>query len=112
MAEDLLPAGPLEAVLGKNVTIKTLIKDLSYAFITWSFSDGKDLTNIATVSPTTLNVNAPYEGRVNVSSTNGDLFLKNLKSEDSGDYSIQIIKIDGTTKTAEINLRVLGESSL
>ncbi|CAK6979416.1 carcinoembryonic antigen-related cell adhesion molecule 1-like [Scomber scombrus] len=108
VADELLPAGPLEAVLGKNVTIKTLIKDPSYLFITWTFSDGKEANSIASVSESTgLKLNDAYKGRVNVSSINGNLFLKDLKSEDSGDYQIQIIKKDGSTKTEEINLRVL-----
>eukprot|EP00064_Thunnus_orientalis_P023166 superscaffoldBa00008498_g23397 len=106
-AQDILPDGPLDAVLGKNVTIATLLDKPVYAFIIWNFNDGKEQTNIATAGPEGLKVNAPYEGRVSINRTNGNLFLSSLKSEDNGDYSISILTTDGSTKTAEIKLRVL-----
>ncbi|XP_044192063.1 carcinoembryonic antigen-related cell adhesion molecule 1-like [Thunnus albacares] len=106
-AQDILPDGPLDAVLGKNVTITTLLDKPVYAFIIWNFNDGKEQINIATAGPEGLKVNALYEGRVSINRTNGNLFLSSLKSEDNGDYSISILTTDGSTKTAEIKLRVL-----
>lgn len=96
--------------MGKSVTITTLLDKPQYVFIIWNYSDGTDQIHVATVSPTTLKVNAPYEGRVSLNATNGYLTLNSVKTEDSGDYSINVISADGDTKTAEIKLRVLGES--
>lgn len=95
--------------MGKNVTLKTLVDKPVYAFIIWNFNDGSEQIHVATMSPTGLKVNTPYEGRVSIDKNNGNLFLGALKSDDSGDYSISIISSDGTTKTSEIKLRVLGE---
>ncbi|XP_018545086.1 carcinoembryonic antigen-related cell adhesion molecule 5 [Lates calcarifer] len=103
----ILPEGPLDAVVGKSVTITTLLDKPQYVFIIWNYSDGTDQIHVATVSPTTLKVNAPYEGRVSLNATNGYLTLNSVKTEDSGDYSINVISADGDTKTAEIKLRVL-----
>ncbi|XP_051812118.1 carcinoembryonic antigen-related cell adhesion molecule 20-like [Acanthochromis polyacanthus] len=106
--QDILPAGPVNAILGHNVTLTTLLVDKpNYAFISWSFSDGKEQVPIATVGSQGLKPNAAYEGRVSINATNGALSLSSLKTEDSGDYSISIIAPDGTTDGAEIKLQVL-----
>ncbi|XP_051809601.1 uncharacterized protein LOC127535483, partial [Acanthochromis polyacanthus] len=106
--QDILPAGPVNAVLGHNVTLTTLLVDKpNYAFISWSFSDGKEQVPVATVGSQGLKPNAAYEGRVSINTTNGALSLSSLKAEDSGVYSISIIAPDGTTDGAEIKLQVL-----
>lgn len=64
---------------------------------------------IATQSAQGLKVADNYTGRVEVN-TNGFLTLKGLKSEDSGDYSLNLVTLDGTSSSAEIKLNVLGES--
>lgn len=99
----------MDAILGKNVTLKTLVDKPDYAFIIWNFNDGSEQIHVATVSQAGLKVNTPYEGRVSIDKNNGNLFLGPLKSDDSGDYSINILSSDGSTKTSEIKLRVLGE---
>ncbi|XP_069580900.1 carcinoembryonic antigen-related cell adhesion molecule 20 [Brachyistius frenatus] len=104
---DVLPDGPVDAILGRNVTLKTLLDKRLYAFITWAYSDGKDQDTVATVSPTTLKISEAYKGRVSLNATNGFLTLGPLKAEDSGDYSITIIYPDGVTRTGEVELRVL-----
>ncbi|TNM92647.1 hypothetical protein fugu_018049 [Takifugu bimaculatus] len=73
-AQEILPEGPLDVVLGKNV-------------------------HVVTLSETGLKVNAPYEGRVSVDPDTGSLFLEAAKGKDSGDYGISIISKDGGTKT-------------
>lgn len=100
----------MDVVLGKNVTLRTLLVKPAYAFILWTYNNGADQVHVATLSETGLNVNAVYEGRVSVDPDTGSLFLKAAKSEDSGDFGISIISVNGDTITAEIKLRVLGES--
>ncbi|XP_008299471.1 carcinoembryonic antigen-related cell adhesion molecule 20 isoform X2 [Stegastes partitus] len=106
-AQDVLPPGPVDAILGRNVTLKTLIDKSEYSFIIWNHSDGKEQDNVATLGPSGLKVNERFEGRVSINATNGYLSLFSLKSEDSGDYSINLIAADGTTSTGEIKLQVL-----
>ncbi|XP_070840635.1 cell adhesion molecule CEACAM20 isoform X1 [Chaetodon trifascialis] len=103
----ILPDGPVDEILGKNVTIKTLVDKPNYAFIVWVFNDGKEEVHIATVSEKGLKVNEPYAGRVSINPTNGYLSLGPLKASDSGEYGINIISPDGATKTGMIELRVL-----
>lgn len=106
----ILPAGPLEALVGKNVTFTTLVDKPVYSFIVWNFNNGHEQIHIATVSDKGLKVNTPYTGRVNINATNGFLTLTGVKTVDSGEYNINIIDPDGGTKTGEIELQVLGES--
>lgn len=84
----------------------------SFAFITWTFNDGVNKAiNIVTLSPSSVNVAKPYQGRVVVNQTNGFVTLMSLKAEDSGDYTINIIS-DAGTLTDDIQLRVLCELHL
>lgn len=100
----------MDVVLGRNVTLRTLLVKPDYMFIVWTYSNGDDQQHVATQSESGLKVNALYEGRVSVDPDTGSLFLKAAKSDDSGDFGISVISKDGETKTAEIKLRVLGES--
>uniref|UniRef100_A0A3Q1IN16 Ig-like domain-containing protein n=2 Tax=Anabas testudineus TaxID=64144 RepID=A0A3Q1IN16_ANATE len=105
--QGLLPQGPLDAILGSNATLRTLVDSPSFAFITWTFNDGVNKAiNIVTLSPSSVNVAKPYQGRVVVNQTNGFVTLMSLKAEDSGDYTINIIS-DAGTLTDDIQLRVL-----
>ncbi|XP_028255011.1 carcinoembryonic antigen-related cell adhesion molecule 2 isoform X2 [Parambassis ranga] len=107
-ANGILPAGPVDAIVGNNVTIKTLVVNPVFTFIIWNYNGGSDPINIATRTKAGgLKVNALYTGRVNVDPVNGSLQLAALKPADSGDYSISIVSDDGTTETAEIKVRVL-----
>lgn len=100
----------MDAVLGQNVTLKTLMANTVYSYIVWNFSDGETQVNIATLNPTELTVKEEiYKGRVSMDKVNGHLTLTGLRATDSGDYSITVIKADGAAVTAEIKLRVLGE---
>ncbi|XP_037651693.1 carcinoembryonic antigen-related cell adhesion molecule 5-like isoform X1 [Sebastes umbrosus] len=106
---NILPEGDVEVIVGKNVTLKTLLVNPVYSFIIWGFSDGgDDPVNVASLPASgVLKVNDPYIGRVAVNGTNGFLTLTGLKPEDSGDYSINLIKADGSTTTGATNLKVL-----
>ncbi|KAK5910670.1 hypothetical protein CgunFtcFv8_004912 [Champsocephalus gunnari] len=105
--QNVLPDGPVDAILGKSVTLKTLVDKPVYVFIIWNHNDGSEQTHVATASPSGVKVNDPYTGRVTVNQTNGYLHLEGLLASDNGDYSINIIANDGTTITGEIHLRVL-----
>ncbi|XP_027142438.1 carcinoembryonic antigen-related cell adhesion molecule 5 [Larimichthys crocea] len=105
-AADILPEGPVSAILGKNVTLKTLLTNPTYDYIIWNFSDGTDQTAVVTLRPGSVKVSETYEGRVSADPKNGFLTLTGLRSTDSGDYSMSIISPD-ITKTAEIRLQVL-----
>ncbi|XP_060915228.1 carcinoembryonic antigen-related cell adhesion molecule 6 isoform X2 [Labrus mixtus] len=97
----ILPEGPVDAVLGKNVTLKTLVDNPTYNVIIWNFEGN----NIITLYPESLTVSDLYKGRVSINRTNGYLTLSSVKSEDSGDYTITILST--TTETDQIKLRVL-----
>ncbi|KAF3834423.1 hypothetical protein F7725_025627 [Dissostichus mawsoni] len=105
--QDALPDGPVDAVLGKSVTLKTLVDIPDYIAISWIHNDGSETTNVATaLADGSFNVNDLYKGRVTMNNTNGYLHLEGLLASDNGDYSISIIA-KGGTKTGEIHLRVL-----
>ncbi|KAM7373700.1 hypothetical protein PAMP_008534 [Pampus punctatissimus] len=106
-SQHILPEGPLDGVLGKNVTFTTLLDKPNYQLVIWNFKNEHDSVNIATRSSTGLNVNDHYKGRVNIDSVNGNLFLSSLQPEDSGDYNIVVVKTGPVTETADITLRVL-----
>lgn len=108
-AQKILPDGPVDAILGRNVTLTTLIKDMGNSILSWSFHDGEKQIPVATVSPTTSNIGPLYEGRASINRSNGFLYLSGLKPEDSGDYTVTFIPPDLTTRTSIIELRVLGE---
>uniref|UniRef100_UPI0037E92626 carcinoembryonic antigen-related cell adhesion molecule 20 n=1 Tax=Semicossyphus pulcher TaxID=241346 RepID=UPI0037E92626 len=105
--QEILPEGPVDGVLGKNVTLKTLLGKTSYAVLIWNFNDGSDQINVVTITPPKEPTVSPhYQGRVSINADDGTLTLTSLKSEDSGDYSITAVT-DAGTKTADIKVRVL-----
>lgn len=110
-AQEILPEGPVEGIVGRNVTLKTLLDKPVYSFIVWNFNDGTEQNNIATLTKTSLRVSDGYKDRASIDDVTGSLSLVGLKPEDNGDYSITILTEDGTTRTAEIRLQVLGESA-
>ncbi|KAA8591252.1 hypothetical protein FQN60_002195 [Etheostoma spectabile] len=107
--QNILPNGPVDAVLGSNVTLRTtLVAKPVYAFIVWNTNKGGAQTHVATLtSAGGLNVNSPYTGRVAINSTTGFLYLGPVTAADSGHYSISILSPDGQTTTGETQLRVL-----
>ncbi|XP_033982104.1 carcinoembryonic antigen-related cell adhesion molecule 6-like [Trematomus bernacchii] len=106
--QDVLPDGPVDAVLGTNVTLKTLVDISEYIAISWTYNDDGETTSVATaLADGSVNVNERYKGRVTMNNTNGYLYLAGLLASDNGDYSISIIAKGGDTKTGEIHLRVL-----
>lgn len=101
----------MDGIVDRNVTLKTLLDKPLYSFIVWNFNKAGEQNNIATLTKTNLRVNEGYEGRASIDNMTGSLNLIGLKPDDNGDYSITIITDDGTTRTSEIKLRVLGELS-
>ncbi|CAF93841.1 unnamed protein product, partial [Tetraodon nigroviridis] len=106
-AQHILPEGPVDVLLGGNATLTTLLDKPEYQFIIWNFNNGDEQVHVATLTRSNLKVNAPYRDRVAIDGATGNLFLKETKSADSGDYSITVLTVNGDTTTAEIKLRVL-----
>ncbi|XP_061520183.1 carcinoembryonic antigen-related cell adhesion molecule 20 isoform X1 [Phycodurus eques] len=106
-ARDILPPGPVDAAVGKNVTLATLLQNPEYSFIIWNFNDGREQTHVATAGRAGIRVNEPYAGRASVDATSGALRLSALTTDDSGDFSVSVVSADGETEIAEIQLRVL-----
>lgn len=100
----------MEGIVGRNVTLKTLLDKPVYSYIVWNFNDGTE-QNIATLTKTVLRVKDDYKGRLSIDNITGSLSLSDLKPNDTGDYSITILTEDGNTRAAEIKLQVLGELS-
>ncbi|XP_049607757.1 carcinoembryonic antigen-related cell adhesion molecule 5 [Syngnathus scovelli] len=105
-ARDILPQGPVDAVVGKNVTLGTLLESPKYSFIIWNFNDGRHQIHVATLGAQGLKVNVPFQGRASVDAKSGALLLSALTTADSGNFSVIILSEEGDTETAEIQLRV------
>lgn len=99
----------MQVIVGKNLTLKTLLDKPLYNLIMWSFIHDGESNAIATISPTSVSVSEPYQGRVTINKTNGNLFLKEVKPSDNGDYSISVVSPDLKTRTSNIEVAVLGE---
>nr|XP_057902815.1 carcinoembryonic antigen-related cell adhesion molecule 5 [Doryrhamphus excisus] len=106
-AQDILPPGPVDAIVGRNVTLGTLLDRPAYSLIIWNFNNGREQFNVATLSRSALNVNQHYQGRAEVDKQNGSLHLSAITTADSGDYSVTILTEDLQTQTDDIELRVL-----
>ncbi|KAL7381911.1 hypothetical protein ABVT39_013389 [Epinephelus coioides] len=105
-AGNVLPPGPVDAKLGTNVTLKTLIGKAELNVIIWTFKTDSEPIPVATSSLGTLQpVKEPYIGRVSINKTNGYLTLGPLTTEDSGVYTITTVSAE--TQTGDIELRVL-----
>lgn len=100
----------MDAVLGRNVTLTTLLVKPEYILIIWNFNNGEEMINVATLTTAAgLKTGPQFEGRATINATNGNLYLGALRPEDSGDYTINVVEPDGITRTSETQLRVLGE---
>lgn len=104
MGQSILPEGPVSALVGGNVTLKTTITSQNLDVITWIFNS----LGVATFVGGNLRVTAAYTGRVSLNPTDGSLTLSALKPGDSGDYTVTVITSD-TTLVGETKLQVVGE---
>ncbi|XP_013880785.1 hemicentin-1 isoform X2 [Austrofundulus limnaeus] len=104
----VLPPGPMDVVLGKNLTIKITVTKNPGDIVIWNFNDGKNQNNIATLRPdNTVNVGDAYKTRgVSVDPNTGSLTVTSLKKEDSGDYSVTLLQ-SAATVTGDVLVRVL-----
>ncbi|XP_074542172.1 cell adhesion molecule CEACAM5 isoform X2 [Halichoeres trimaculatus] len=102
---DILEEGPVDVVLGKDVTLKTRNVNPPFFVVTWTFATGSE--PVVTMTKDQTKVDDTYAGRVEVNSTTASLTLKGTKPEDSGVYSLSIVSPDLTTQAGEIELRVL-----
>lgn len=106
MGQGILPEGPVAALVGGNVTLKTTITDQNLNVITWTFNGPN---GVATFVGGNLKVTAAYTRRVSLNLTDGSLTLSALKPGDSGDYSVTVITSDANTLFGETKLQVVGE---
>ncbi|XP_041823009.1 carcinoembryonic antigen-related cell adhesion molecule 20-like [Melanotaenia boesemani] len=106
VGQEILPEGPVDALLGKNVTLEVLYKKDAGDDVIWNYSDGQDALNVATLRGGRLTVSVTYKDRAFINDTNGYLTLSFLKSKDSGDYSITVLTPGGAV-TGEIKLRII-----
>ncbi|XP_023815564.1 carcinoembryonic antigen-related cell adhesion molecule 5-like isoform X2 [Oryzias latipes] len=104
--QSVLPPGPVDAILGKNVTLKVLKKTEATDDIVWNYSDGTNLNIVARLKAGKVLVADLYKGRASLNATNGFLTLTGLTVKDSGDYSISILG-DEQAAAGEVKLRVL-----
>lgn len=105
VGQGILPEGPVSALVGGNVTLKTTITSQNLDVITWIFNN---LNGVATFVGGNLRVTAAYTGRVSLNPTDGSLTLSALKPGDSGDYTVTVITSDATL-AGETKLQVVGE---
>lgn len=106
-----LPEGPVDGILGKNVTFPTTVGHKEeFITITWTFNGGESLVTVVTIIGATgeANVDDKYKGRVWVNGTTGVLTLGPLKAEDNGDYAMTMVQTKQTL-AGETTLRVLGK---
>ncbi|KAM4724969.1 cell adhesion molecule CEACAM20 [Anableps anableps] len=103
VGSDILPKGPVDVILGNNVTLNVLRVKQPGDIMVWSTQRG----SIITLRPNTVIVNEAYTGRASINTTNGYLTLKSLKLEDTGDYILNILPEAGEGITREITVRVL-----
>ncbi|XP_054878568.1 carcinoembryonic antigen-related cell adhesion molecule 5-like [Poeciliopsis prolifica] len=101
--DKVLPDGPLDALLGKDLTINLLSPIEQSDILTWSF---KSSTSIGTLRGGSATITVAYKDRASINITNGALTLKSLKSADSGDYNVVIIGNAGGIP-GEVKIRVL-----
>lgn len=87
VGQGILPAGPVSALVGGNVTLKPLISSPP-SVITWAFNGPN---GVATFVGGTVTVEDAYTGRASLNSTDGSLTLSALTPGDSGDYSVNVI---------------------
>ncbi|XP_047239074.1 immunoglobulin lambda-1 light chain-like [Girardinichthys multiradiatus] len=105
VGENVLPAGPVEAYLGENITLKILVAKKQEDIIFWSFKNEKEFLSVATLNPPNLKVNNRYKGRVSIDSANGYLTLTSVKLEDRGNYTVNILRdLLGLTGMIKLNV--------
>ncbi|XP_076023691.1 cell adhesion molecule CEACAM5 [Genypterus blacodes] len=108
--QNALPDGPVDALLGKHVTLETLV-NLKGGFLAviWTFKSQShsDLEPVVTLTGQGPNVDEAFQGKVAVNSTNGFLTLGPLQAKHSGEYMVSIVFANGSSLTGDTVLRVL-----
>ncbi|XP_017291671.1 carcinoembryonic antigen-related cell adhesion molecule 5-like [Kryptolebias marmoratus] len=103
----VLPSGPVDVLLGQNVTLNILVPIKEGDIIIWNYSDGTDTNNVGSLRPGGPQIGDSYKTRASIDPKTGFLTLTSVKNEDSGDYSINILQSSGGILTGEIKVRVL-----
>lgn len=107
-----LKPDPLKTLVGQNVTFTTTIDPETQQFvvITWVFNNGFGPISLISSATRGENVNAAYKDRVDFDKKTGSLVLRDVTTNDSGDYAISMVKDDGLQIPGEVKLTVYGES--
>ncbi|XP_027004700.2 carcinoembryonic antigen-related cell adhesion molecule 5-like [Tachysurus fulvidraco] len=92
----LLPSAPINKEVGASVLFTVMPFSQPISTIIWNFNDNKDF--IIYVHPTET-VIPPYQGRVILNHTTGELELQNLTMADSGKYTLTV-KFNNFTEIA------------
>uniref|UniRef100_A0AAQ4P549 Immunoglobulin domain-containing protein n=1 Tax=Gasterosteus aculeatus aculeatus TaxID=481459 RepID=A0AAQ4P549_GASAC len=104
----VLPDGPLNAAVGETVMFNpTLTSSETLFYVSWIFGDNI-IIQYNTYGPN--NTDPEYEGRIFIS--NGSLELRNVTSNDSGQYSVIIVRDGGKIAVGVTELDVNGENRL
>nr|XP_046254300.1 hemicentin-1-like isoform X16 [Scatophagus argus] len=100
----VLPDGPLNAAVGQTVTFTPTLTPPGKPLVTviWNFDQNK---NIITFNGVTL-IAPEYEGRITFSPSAGSLELWNVNLNDTGEYSVFIIRQGEQAKNGATTLRV------
>lgn len=106
--QNVLPEGPVDALLGKHVTLETLVSlENGFLAIIWTFQSKSDVEPVITLTNQGSKVDEAFTGMVSVNKTNGFLTLGPLQAKHSGDYMVSIVMADGSSQTGDTVLRVL-----
>ncbi|XP_008420612.1 uncharacterized protein LOC103472633 [Poecilia reticulata] len=98
--EKYLPEGPLDVMLGENITINLLLPKVEGDSIGWGFNN----RTIGGLGADRVSIQDPYKDRA-IINNNGSLTLKSLKSEDSGNYKLHLFR-NGSFFQAKVEVRV------
>ncbi|XP_076008717.1 cell adhesion molecule CEACAM1-like [Genypterus blacodes] len=105
----ILPLGPQSGAVGGAVKFTTTISPPAVPFvaISWDFNRPMQATPVNIITSTTSDNTGPaYAQRITLDRTTGALELRNLKLEDSGEYTLTIIQTDGKKPLGKTTLNV------
>uniref|UniRef100_A0AAQ4RHQ2 Ig-like domain-containing protein n=1 Tax=Gasterosteus aculeatus aculeatus TaxID=481459 RepID=A0AAQ4RHQ2_GASAC len=100
--------GPLNAAVGETVMFSTTLTPPEIPFLTVRWRFGEKV--ILDYDTTSANIPHPeYEGRITLFISTGSLELRNVTSNDSGQYSVIIVTGAGQVEDGNTELGVHGE---
>ncbi|XP_069041549.1 carcinoembryonic antigen-related cell adhesion molecule 8-like isoform X4 [Lepisosteus oculatus] len=111
-AQNLLPPGPVDGVVGGSVWFNTTINPTTQIVtITWRFGTSPTSPLVVSWNSVTENPGPGYAGRVSVNRTTGALELRGLTAADNGTYSVYIVTTAPDPLTGVVTLNVFAPVS-